>query len=167
MSFKNVVKAASVYLEGQSFAGVADEVALPDISMMMGDYRGPNMVGPVARFTGIERLEVEMTFNGIFPDVLKQLGSPDIRAKNYTIRKATESSNGDRKLLVAEFSGRGSAVSDDPFSGDEDPAQTTLTVQLVSYKLTFDNEVIYDIDMENGKFIVGGEDHWTPLTEDL
>ena len=163
----NIIKSASVYVEGNNFAAEAEEIAFPDINMTMGDYRGLNMPGPVARFTGIERLEVEMTFNGILPEVLKQLGSSDIRAKNYSVRWATESLNGDRKFGVVEFSGRGSSVSTDPFSGGEDPATTTLTVQIVSIKYTFDNEVIYDIDMENGKFVVDGEDHWAPLQENL
>ena len=166
-SFVNVIKAASVYVDGQNFAGVAAEVTLPEINMMQEDYRGMGMSGAVRRFNGVEPLEASMVFNGYLPEVMKQVGSPDIRAENYSVRWATESFDGERKYGVAEFSGRGSNVTRDALADGEDPVQTTLTIQCVSYKETFDGQVLYDIDVENGKFIVDGTDHWAPLQENL
>lgn len=166
-SFVNVIRSASVYVDGQNFAGVAAEATLPEINMMTEDYRGLGMLGPVRRFTGMEPLEATLVFNGYLPEVLKQVGSPDVRLANYSVRWQTESYDGEKKYGVAEFSGRGSSITRDPIADGQDPVQTTLTIQCVSYRETFSGEVIYDIDIENGKFLSGGIDLWTALLDQL
>ena len=165
--FQNVIQGASVYVEGVNYAGVAEEVTLPNIEMMMQDYRGMGMQSAVRRFTGHEPLECTMVFNGYLNDVMKQVGSPNVREKNYTVRWATESNDGSRKFGIAEFAGRGSMIERDAFGDGEDPAQTTLTIQVIAHKETFDGEELYDIDVENNRFKVDGVDHWEPIASGL
>ena len=166
-SFTNIVEAASVYVDGVNHAGIAAEATLPNIEMMKEDYRGMGMPSAVRRFTGFEPLEMTMVFNGYPPDALKQVGSSDVRAENYTVRWATGSFDGTKKYGVSEASGRISSVERDAFSDGEDPAQTTVTIECVAYKETYDGEELYDIDVENGKFTVDGENHWAAVSEGL
>ena len=165
--FQNVVQGASIYVEGTNYAGVAEEVTLPSITMMENPYRGMGMPSALSRFTGFEELELVAVFNGFINDVFRQVGSPNVREKNYTVRWATESNDGTRKFGMAEAAGRGSVLEHDAFGNGEDPAQMTLTVKCVQYKVEFDGEVLCDIDVENNKFIIGGVDNWEPIASGL
>ena len=159
--------AGVVYIEGKSLIGDNREFTLPNLQMMVQDIRNAGMAGPVAQFTGIERPQVTIESDAYLADVLKQFGSPNIREKNYSARWSTQSADGEVKYGVAEFSGRSSNTERAAFSNGEDGMPTTITIECVSYKETFDGEVIYDIDLENGKLIVGGEDHWKPIKDGL
>ena len=77
------------------------------------------------------------------------------------------SSGGTVKYGVVECSGRGSAAERAPFENGEEPATTTLIIECVAYKETFDSEVIYDFDTELAKHEIGGEDFWAPILEGL
>ncbi len=165
--FRNIIFGASVYVDGESYLGEADTVTLPDLQAIVDDQRNMGMPGPVARFSGYERPSVEMVFNGYFNPVMAQWGNPDIRAYNYTVRFATRSNDGEVKAGVAEFAGRASGRGQGAMGNGEDPSQTTLTIECVSYKEEFDGTTNYDLDFEEGKIEVDGTDHWAPITAAL
>lgn len=166
-AFRNMTQAGTIYVEGQSLIGDTQEFTLPNIEMIVQDIRNSGMVGAVARFTGIERPEATLITNAYLEDILTQVGSPNIREKQYSARWATQSADGTVKYGVAEFAGRGNMVERAAASDGADGMTTTLTIQCVSYKETFDGNEIYDIDLENGKLIINGTDHWAAIMEGL
>ena len=165
--YRNIIEAASIYLNGRSYIGEAATVTLPNVQTRMEDHRPQRLPSDVKRFTGYEPLVVEAVFNVYDPEILKQVGNPDIRAYDYQARWSARSADGSVKYGVAEFSGRGSSAERGAFENGEEPAQTTLTVECISYKETFDGEEIYNMDTELGKWEVGGEDYWAPVLEGL
>ena len=108
-----------------------------------------------------------MVFNGYFNPVMAQWGNPDIRAYNYTVRWATRDNDGTTKAGVAEFAGRASGRTQSAMGNGEDASTTTLTIECVAYKETFDGTDNYDLDFEDGRIIVDGTDHWAPITAAL
>lgn len=166
-AFRNMLQAGTIYVEGQSLIGDTQEFALPNIEMIVQDVRNSGMVGAAARFTGIERPEATLITNAYLGDVLTQIGSPNIREKQYQARWSTQSADGSVKYGVAEFAGRGNMIERAAAADGADGMTTTLTIQCVSYKETYDGNEIYDIDLENGKFIVDGTDHWEAIMSGL
>lgn len=165
--FRNIIQAATVYVEGRSYVGEAASVTLPNIEMQTQDDRPMGLASPIRRFTGYEPMEATLVFNTINKDVLVQVGSPNIRAKNYMVRYSTQSSDGSVKFGIAEFSGRASMIERSEISNGEEITTTTLTIQCVAYKETFDGEGVYDIDTEKQQFIIDGTDHWAPVAAGL
>ena len=165
--FRNIIFGASVYVDGESYLGEAASVTLPDLQAIVDDQRNMGMPGPVARFSGYERPQVEMEFNGYFNPVMAQWGNPDIRAYNYTVRWATRDNDGEVKSGVAEFAGRASGRTQAAMGNGEDVSTTTLTIECVAYKEEYDGTTNYDIDIEAGKVEVDGTDHWSAIADAL
>lgn len=165
--FRNVIQAAALYIEGSSYAGEAEQVKLPVVQSKMEEHRPMGLPSEVKRFTGYEPMEFTATINAFDPEVLGQVGSPDVREKDYMVRFSTQSNDGEVKYGVAEISGRASTVDVGDISNGEEIAATELTVEVVSYKLTFDSQIIYDIDTEEGKYIILGTDYWEPIQAGL
>ena len=165
--FRNVIIAASAYVEGNSFIGNTASIKLPDLTMRMTDDEQMGLPGTIERFFGIEKLESELIFNTIDVDLLSQFGSHDVRNKDYSVRYSTQNNNGDVKYGVAEFSGRARSVERPPITTSEDIVTTSLMISCISYQETFDGTLVYDIDIEKGILIVNGEDHWAGLFEGL
>lgn len=165
--FRDLIQAATVYVEGRSFVGEAAEVTLPNIEMVQQDYRAMGMPSATRRFTGFAPLEATLVFDSINKAVLTQVGFNNIREKNFQVRYVTGSSDGSTKHGVCEFSGRANMVERGAISTGEEAVQTTLTVQCISYKETFDGEEVYDIDTEKQSFKVGGEELWADFAAGL
>lgn len=165
--FRNVIITAACYVEGNTFVGQTASIKLPVLEMRMADDDQMGLPGTIERFFGIEKLEAELVFNTIDTDLLKQFGSHDVRYKNYMVRYSTQSNDGTTKHGVAEFSGRARRVERSEISNGEEITTTTLTITCIAYKEEFDGSEIYDIDIEEPKVIVDGEDHWAAIFEGL
>ena len=63
--FRNVIIAASAYVEGNSWIGNTASIKLPDLTMRMSDDEQMGLPGTIERFFGIEKLESELIFNTI------------------------------------------------------------------------------------------------------
>lgn len=165
--FRNVVLAAAVYVEGQTFVGNTASITLPALEMRMSDDEQMGLPGTIERFFGIEKLEAELVFNTIDNRLLGQFGSHNVRNKNYMVRYSCQANDGEVRYGVAEFSGRARRVERAAMTNGEEITTTTLMVTCISYKETFDGTEIYDIDIEAPKVIVDGEDHWSGIFEGL
>ena len=165
--FRNRIVTGSFYLEGQTYLGQSDTIQLLNPEMIAVDERGMGAPGAIERFVGMEKMEVTAGFKTIDTDILKQFGAVDPREKNYQIRYSTTSNDGTAKYGVAEFSGRARMVERGEIGTGEDEVVTTLTITCVSYKETFDGELVYDFDFENGKLIVDGVNHWDAIQSGL
>ena len=165
--FRNVVISASAYVEGENFIGNTASLTLPPLEMRMSDDEQMGLPGTIERFFGIEKIEVEMVFNTMDNRLLGQFGSHNVREKEYSIRYATQANDGSTKYGVAEFSGRARRVERSAITNGEEITTTTLTITCIAYKETFDGTPIYDIDIEEPKLIIDGEDVWKPIFDGL
>ena len=165
--FRNRIVTGSFYLEGQTFLGQSDSISLLDPEMLSIDERGLGAPGAIERFVGMEKMEISAGFKTIDANILKQFGHMNVREKQYQARYSTVSNDGSTAYGVVECAGRARMVERDDLGVGEDETITTLTIACVQYKETFDGEVIYDFDFENGKIIVDGVNHWDPIYQGL
>lgn len=72
----NQIVNANIYVNGNSQVGRAKEIKLPDISLIMNEYKGLGMVGSIEIFSGFEKLEGEITWNSFYPDTFTACYNP-------------------------------------------------------------------------------------------
>ena len=67
---------ANVYIDGNSFLGKAKEIELPAITQVTADHEALGMVGKVALFAGVDKMEGKIMWNAVYPAVLKAVSNP-------------------------------------------------------------------------------------------
>lgn len=72
----NKVTNANIYVNGDSLLGKAKEIELPTLKQMTADHEALGMVGKVALFSGIDKLEGKIEWNAIYKDVMKLVADP-------------------------------------------------------------------------------------------
>lgn len=156
------LKNFNCYLDGTSYAGLASEVQLPELSVNTADYRGGGMDAPEAVDMGMEALSATVTLAEYNQQMLKAFGVIDHRAVNLQFRGAIQREGEDAVPVIAEMTGRFTAHNPNAWeSGSNAPVAGTFRCSY--YKLTVDGETIYEIDVENMKRIIGGEDQMASI----
>lgn len=65
---------ASIYINGNSLLGKAEEIKLPDISSLMTEHKALGMVAKIDLPSGFDKLEGEIKWNSFYPDVAVAMG---------------------------------------------------------------------------------------------
>ena len=66
----NRITNANIYLDGTNLLGRAEEVKLPDVSMIMQEHKALGMVGKVELPAGFDKLEGEIKWNSFYRDAM-------------------------------------------------------------------------------------------------
>lgn len=159
----NVIANASIYIDGTSFIGRAEEIKLPDISMVVQERKVLGIIGKLELPYGFDKLEGEIKWNSIYKEAAKIIANP---FKRYLIQA---------RASVMTFADRGRSR--------EVPLMTELLVMFKKSPLgtlkhlenmdmqsdfsctyvrqVFDGEEILKLDIENNIFMVDGQDMLT------
>ena len=158
MGMPSKLKDFNLFENGISYAGKATEVTLPKLSRKMEEYRAAGMSAPVSVDLGQEAMQLEWTAGGLVKAALKQYAAKSHGAVPLRVAGAYQSDD-DAAVQAVEVTVRGRYKEIDMGnvkSGDDTAHK--FSMPLSAYKLTIDNEVIFDFDFMNGIEIVGGED---------
>jgi P2 family phage contractile tail tube protein len=74
MGFPSKLKNFNIFLNGNSYMGVAKEVVLPKFMVKMEEWRGGGMLGPIKIDVGLGVLETDFTLGGISAQAIAQFG---------------------------------------------------------------------------------------------
>lgn len=66
---------ASVYVDGNSMLGQAEEIKLPDITMNMTEHKALGMVGKIELPAGFDKLEGEIKWNSFYREAWQRMMS--------------------------------------------------------------------------------------------
>ena len=72
----NRVTNANIYVNGSSLLGRAEEIKLPDLSVIMAEHKALGMVGKIELPSGFDKLEGEIKWNSIYADVATIMANP-------------------------------------------------------------------------------------------
>jgi P2 family phage contractile tail tube protein len=154
MALPRLIKNFNAFHDGISYFGLVDEAKLPAVKIQTEAHRGSGMDGPVGQDVGMEGMASEMTFSEWSPAILKSLGKKD----RFVLRPAMSSATDfTASTIIATLSGL--ITTSEP--GDLKPGtKSTLKVvmDVQTYKLELDGEVIFDIDLVNARRVIGGVD---------
>jgi P2 family phage contractile tail tube protein len=151
---------ANVYVDGASYLGRVPEVTLPDIKATMGNHAALGLFGKMSLPSGLDEMEATFKLNGIYSEIAKIGANPYI-THDFQIRGAAETFGGTGRTatesVVCYIRGFAKTSPNGSFKQHE-AVDATLGIQVQAIKLEIAGEVIYDIDILNGIWIVDGED---------
>lgn len=147
----------NLFVDGNSYAGVASQVTLPKLKVKTEDYRAGGMDAPVKMDMGLEAMDAAFSMNGVAKDVLKFFGLADQNSFNGSFRGAFKNQKGEVVAAVATFRGMLQEVDmGDWKSGDK--AETKYSVNCSYYKLEIDGAAVVEIDPVAGIRVIEGKD---------
>ncbi|PTE15911.1 phage major tail tube protein [Pseudogemmobacter blasticus] len=154
MALPRIIKNFNAFVDGISYFGLASEAKLPAVKVQTEGHRGAGMDGPVGVDVGMEALSAEITFTEWSSAVLKKLG----RTERFVLRPAAGSSTDfSATTIIATMSGL-ITVSEPSDLKPGTAATLKIGMDVRTYKLEMDNEVIYEIDLVNAIRRIGGVD---------
>jgi len=158
MALPRKLKNFNLFVDGVSFAGVADEITLPKLTRKTEEFRGGGMNAPVDSDLGMEKLTAEHKYGGIMREIYAQFGIAKV--DGVLLRFAGAYQRDDTEEVAAvEVVMRGRHTEIDPGSSKAgDDTEFNVTSSLSYYKLTWDGEVLIEIDVLNMIEIVDGVD---------
>lgn len=157
MALPRKLKNFNMFIDGNTFAGVASEVVLPKLTRKTEEFRAGGMNGPVQIDQGMNGLEMEITL-GMDTQIYRGFGDPSISGRQLRWTGAYQRDD-TGEVLAVEVSARGRWTEIDPGTAKAgDDAPTKVKGALTYYKLTVAGQVEAEIDLLNFVETIGGED---------
>lgn len=154
-----VLRNFNVIVEGRPLAGIAEELKLPDLERKTEEYRASGMLAPVSLDLGMELLTLEFTLTEFNSDVLKAWGVTDAGGINTRFMGAARADDSNAGVDAIEISVRGRWKKIEQGNAkNSDMAKMKVQMPLVYYRYNLNGETLIEIDVVNGKEVVGGVD---------
>ncbi len=153
MAIPRVIRNFNAFVDGISYFGIATEAKLPQLKIMTEAHRGAGMDGPVGIDMGVEGMTAEITLAEWKPELLVKTGTQ----QRFVLRPAQVGDAGDVDTIIASLGGLVTSAE----TGDLKPgtnATLKLTMDVRSYRLEVNGVVMHDVDLVNGRRLVGGVD---------
>ncbi len=151
---------ANVYLNGKSYLGKAAEAKLPDVVATLTEHAALGMVGKLELPSGLDKMEMTIKWNSLYPDVMIAAGNP-FQGVQLQLRGSQETYAGAGRIkeepVVVFIAGQFKKF---PMGGfkqhDNVDAETALTVTYI--RLVIGGSDIVEIDVLANIWKVGGAD---------
>lgn len=75
MALPRTLRLFNVFVDGHNYVDQCLELKLPKIAMKTEEYTGGGMLGPVALLKGVEKLELEHTYNAAVEEIVATFGA--------------------------------------------------------------------------------------------
>lgn len=153
----DILKAFNLFVDGVGHAGEAEEINLPNLAIVMDQFRAGGMDAPIDIDMGMEGLECSFTVGGASLTVLRQFGLAEGRTTPLTARGSLESLTGAKTPVVAVMNGKVKTIEQGAWKGGE-RAPITVTMGLRYYRYEQAGQVVHEIDVLNMIRIINGVD---------
>lgn len=153
MSYPRFIRNYNAFVDGVSYFGLLRDGKMPDVKIMTAAHRGAGMDGPVAVDMGLEGMKAELTFAEWPAVILTKLGT----LQRFVFRPAGKSDDGFNQTNIVTCAG---LISAPEFGGLKAGEESLLKLVMDVRQLRFeqDGTVLWDIDLESGKRVIGGVD---------
>ena len=151
---------ANIYVGGSSWLGKAEEIMLPDISHKMAEHKGLGMVGTIELPSGIDKMEMSIKWNSFYPEVLTASSSSSDLADIQVRANLETYTNGGltgEKSVVVYLKGAFKNIPVGTFK-QHDNVELTSKLTVCYVKMEIDGASLYEVDVMNNIYIVGGVD---------
>ena len=162
----NILRNFVVWVDGAGKMGDGDMAKLPDLSLVLEDYRGGGMDIAIEVDLGMEKLEAEFSLTAFDPQVITLFGlSPGTR-KAFTMRGHVAGEDGVTFGVAAYIRGRIKKIVHDNWEpGGKAKLTTSLAVDY--YKLKHGDRTLVEIDPFNYVRSINGVDQLAAARADL
>lgn len=158
MALPRTLRLFNVFLDGVSFVDQALELKLPKIAMKTEEFTGAGMLGPVALIKGIEKIEIEHTYNGPIKEIVSGFGAEKHDASMLRFMGSySEEGSGTDQAVEITVRGRHNEFDQGDAKANEN-GNWKVKTDCSYYKQTVNGEVWLEIDLVHKIFIVMGVD---------
>lgn len=158
-----VLQAFTVFVDGFGKAGSGEECTIPKLAKKTEEFRGGGMLGSRKVGMGYEAMELGYSLSAFDPQVLSKGGLyVGNRAFAHSVRGYLDGDGNASHTAILQT--RGEVIELDPGTWQAGKkAMLKTKVALAAMKLTIDGSVVWDIDVENGSYAVGGSDPYAAV----
>lgn len=153
-SLKSIAKKLQLFIDDLGYAGLVDEIALPDVTEVTEEHIAAGMIGK--RKIGLhelEAMEASITSASILPAFITQLG----QSKKWKLDTALEDTSGYVKAEKIILIGEVHKVSDGTRKAGES-AKSTYTMDVHHYERYIDGRELIYIDIDTNIWRIDGVD---------
>lgn len=157
-----IVQGFTIFIDGFGKAGSGEECTLPKLKKKREEFRGGGMLAARKVALGYEALEFDFNLSAFDPQVLSKAGLFTNKDLPFSVRGYMDGDGNAQHTAICQM--RGEVSESD--AGKWQPGKKSMLAakaDLVAVKLTIDGAVIWDIDIENGVYSVGGSDPYASI----
>lgn len=157
MGVRDVIKNWNVFIDGKGYAGQAEEVNPPKLTLKVEEFRAGGMNVPKELDMGMEKMEADFSLISFDRLVLARFGVAVGQTVPFVIRKVLESDDGTTTPVAYTMRARVKGI--DPGTlkaGDKASLKVTLAVDY--FKLDHGGITVQEIDVDNMVHMVNGVD---------
>lgn len=163
------IRDANVYVGAKSTHGYASEITLPDIEASMSEYKALGMVGTKELFQGFGKMEASIKWNAPSEEILKDCSDPrtSVDLMVRTSREVYENGSVTGEQPVTYYL---KGVSKNFNAGafkPKDDTETETKFAVSYFKMEQNGKEIYELDVDNNIFKIGGVDKLAKYRENL
>lgn len=161
---------STLYVDGDvDMLGKFAEVKVPDLTATVNEHRGGGMFAPVELVSGLEKLVLSVKWNTYFPEAVK-FGANPFKARRLQIRGNHETHNADglaaQVPVVITVQGSWKKAGGFTFKPGEH-GDTDDEVACTYLRVEVDGVELYEIDVLNNIYKVGGDDLLATMRQNL
>jgi P2 family phage contractile tail tube protein len=150
------LKAFTLFLDGQGYAGRVDELTPPKLTLKTEEYRAGDMDAPVDLDMGQEKLTLDASVGEYDSALWRQWGLSEGQEVACTLRGSQGHGANEEPVLLTC---RGMVTEIDPGGWKAgDATSCKLTMSLHYYRVEINGQADIEIDVLNGVRKVGGTD---------
>ena len=156
----NRITNANIYVDGNCLLGRAEEIKLPDISMIMAEHKALGMVGKIELPAGFDKLEGEIKWNSFYRDVWLKMNEPYTMAQ-LQVRSSVETyGSGGRMQQLPMVTFMSVMFKKNPMGTfkQNDNAEFSSAFACHYIKQQFNGEDMIELDVLANIYKVGGVD---------
>lgn len=163
------IRDGNVYINGLSTHGQSTEISLPEISPNKTEYKALGLIGTLKSFMGFDAFEVSIKWNSPRNEVAIACSNPMkaveimVRANRDVIENGTVV---DQQPVVFYLRGTPANIPLGTLKPKED-TETETKLDVTYIKWIQNGEEIFELDIPNNIFVVGGEDLLAKYRENL
>lgn len=160
-----VLKNFSLFVDGRGYAGKAEEVTPPKLTIKTEEFRGGGMDAPIDIDLGMEKMECQFTLVDFDAELMKLFGLVDGNAVQVTLRGALCDDNSVTPMVIS-LRGMYKELDFGKFKAG-DKGTLSAPVSCRYYKLTINNSDVIEIDVDNMIRKINGTDVMSEIRDAL
>lgn len=154
MAYPRVIRNFNVFIDGVSYFGRAVEGKLPDVKVSTAAHRGAGMDGPIGIDMGLEGMTAEVSMAEWDPVLVAKLG----RVERLAFRPAAQAADAVEATPIIATVGGLIVANELPALKPGENSVLKVSVDVRTYRLEIGGSTVLDIDLPNGKRVIGGVD---------
>ncbi len=156
MIIPKVLKNFNLFVDGNGFAGLVEEVTLPKLTLKMDDLYNGGMDAPIDLEMGMDKLECSFSLSEYNENVIRQFGLRDGAQVSLSLRGGLDAEAGVIPVVVNLVGAWKDLDTGSWKAGEKAPLNVSVTLRY--YKLTMDAQELIEVDVTNMVRVIDGAD---------